>query len=104
MNVLEMTRVGRHPQGDRRADAWRDGDETAMARQFERVRCAVLPVGRWVARRLIVSRHPAMLDRIERLAASERAHRGAVGTLHFVGPDSLLAGLSARGFEITRLP
>lgn len=85
-------------------DAWRTGDETVMSRQFERMRSAASPVDRWVSERLIESRHPAMLDRVERLAASGQLHLVAVGTLHFFGPNSLLAGLRARGFEVTRLP
>lgn len=89
---------------DQLVEAWRTGDEAAMARQFERMRSATQPVDRWVAERLIESRHPAMLDRIERFAASGRLHLVAVGTLHFFGPNSLLSGLRARGFEVTRLP
>jgi len=85
-------------------EAWRAGDDAAMARQVDRMRAAVKPVDRWVSAQLIESRHPAMLDRIERMAASGRLHLVAVGTLHFFGPEGLLAGLRARGYSITRLP
>lgn len=89
---------------DRLVEAWRTGDESVMASTVERMRVATLPVDRWVMEQLIESRHPAMVDRIERMAASGRLHLVAVGTLHFFGPKSLLAGLRARGFEISRLP
>lgn len=89
---------------DQLVEAWRTGDEAIMTHQFERMRSAAQPVDRWVVEQLIESRHPAMLDRIERMAASGQLHLVAVGTLHFFGPNSLLAGLRARGFEITRLP
>ena len=89
---------------DQLVEAWRTGDESVMASTIERMRVATLPVDRWVLEQLIESRHPAMVDRIERMAASGRLHLVAVGTLHFFGPNSLLAGLRARGFEISRLP
>jgi uncharacterized protein YbaP (TraB family) len=89
---------------DQLVEAWRTGDESVMASTVERMRVATLPVDRWVLEQLIESRHPEMVNRIERMAASGRLHLVAVGTLHFFGPNSLLAGLRARGFEISRLP
>ena len=43
------------------------------------------------------------LPALERMLASERAHFVAVGALHLVGEDGLLALLEARGYSVERL-
>jgi uncharacterized protein YbaP (TraB family) len=52
---------------------------------------------------VIEARHPAMVDAIERFAASGKLHLVAVGSLHYFGPNGLLALLRARGYTIEPL-
>ena len=52
---------------------------------------------------LINNRHPAMLSKIEGYLASGKKHFVAVGSLHLVGSEGLVALLKARGYQIKQL-
>jgi uncharacterized protein YbaP (TraB family) len=84
--------------------AWRAADEAGMRQRLAAMSESRHAGERWIAARVIDGRHPAMLDAIERYAASGKLHVVAVGTLHFFGPSGLLDGLRARGYRITALP
>jgi uncharacterized protein YbaP (TraB family) len=84
--------------------AWRAADEAGMRQRLAAMSESRHAGERWIAARVIDGRHPAMLDAIERYAASGKLHVVAVGTLHFFGPSGLLDGLRARGYRITTLP
>jgi uncharacterized protein YbaP (TraB family) len=84
--------------------AWHAADEAGMRQRLAAMSDSRHAGERWIAARVIDGRHPAMLDAIERYAASGKLHVVAVGTLHFFGPSGLLDGLRARGYRITTLP
>ncbi len=52
---------------------------------------------------LLVGRNQAWLDQLEPLLKTGAKPLVAVGALHLVGRDGLVAGLEARGFKVTRL-
>ncbi|MCX8005557.1 MAG: TraB/GumN family protein [Burkholderiaceae bacterium] len=86
------------------AAAWESGDADAMSVLLDETLNAGAPDERLLAQRLFVERHGRMVEAIERFAGSGRLHLVAVGTLHFFGPQGLLALLRARGYTITPLP
>lgn len=53
--------------------------------------------------RILLSRHPAMLARIEGYLASGEVHFVAVGSLHMVGPKGLVALLEGKGYKVKQL-
>ena len=79
--------------------AWRTGDADAMARIL-----AESYVGAdEVYAALMHDRNHRWLPELERMLADERVHFVAVGSLHLVGEDGLLALLTARGYRVERL-
>lgn len=52
---------------------------------------------------LLVGRNRAWLDQLEPMLKAGAKPLVAVGALHLVGQDGLVAGLQARGFTVTRL-
>jgi len=50
--------------------------------------------------RVLGDRHANWLPQIERMLASGRTHVVVVGAAHLVGPDSVIAGLRARGVKV----
>lgn len=83
-------------------NAWQVGD----AGLLERLAQKAAKDGRLVSQLndiLINNRHPAMLTKIERYFASGKKHFVAVGSLHLVGSEGLVAQLSARGYQVKQL-
>ena len=93
-------------EGDIRAlvEAWHRSDAKALEARVTAMQASANAGERWIAAHVIEGRHGAMLEAIDRLAASGRPHVVAVGSLHFFGPRGLLDGLRARGYRITPLP
>lgn len=87
------------------ADAWGSRDFAAAERLLSTLRAAAAGgvAERFVVERLLDGRHPKMLDAIERYAASGQAHVVAVGSLHYFGPNGLVAGLRNRGWSVTEV-
>lgn len=85
------------------ADAWGSRDYAAADQLLSTLRAATGVAERFVVEQLLDSRHPKMLDGIERYAASGTAHVVAVGSLHFFGPKGLVAGLRGRGWTVTEV-
>lgn len=78
------------------ANAWRAGD----AATIERIVLRDLKTDPVMYRRLIVERNQAWLPVIEGLSARPRPAFVVVGAAHLVGPDGVLAGLTAKGFTL----
>jgi uncharacterized protein YbaP (TraB family) len=83
--------------------AWEQRDGAAIERALATMRAAQGAAERFVVEQVIEARHPAMIDAIERFAASGKLHLVAVGSLHYFGPNGLLALLRARGYTIEPL-
>ena len=90
----EVDRIGR---------AWETGDTRALERLLSEMRAQTSVGARFTVETILVGRHPAMVRRIETLMADGRNYLFAVGSLHLVGPDGLVAMLRARGYTVTEL-
>lgn len=80
--------------------AWEKRDAADIERLLATMRESKGAAERFVVERVIDARHPAMVEAIERYAASGKLHLVAVGSLHYFGPNGLLALLRARGYTI----
>jgi hypothetical protein len=83
--------------------AWERRDAADIDRVLAAMRASTGAAERFVVEQVIDARHPAMVDAIERFAASDRLHLVAVGALHYFGPNGLLALLAGRGYAIKPL-
>jgi hypothetical protein len=83
--------------------AWEKRDTADIERVLSRMRAAEGAAERFVVEQVIDARHPAMVEAIERFAASGKLHLVAVGSLHYFGPNGLLALLRGRGYTIRPL-
>jgi uncharacterized protein YbaP (TraB family) len=81
--------------------AWRSSDEPAMQQYLQSVRNSPDPTERVQFERLITRRNAIMAERIDRMLDDGRFYLVAVGSLHYFGPDGLLAALRARGYAVT---
>ena len=88
-------------EGRKIADAWGSRDFAAAEQLLSTLRAAGGIAERFVVEQLLDARHPKMLDEIERYAASGQKHVVAVGSLHYFGPNGLVAGLRNRGWSVT---
>jgi uncharacterized protein YbaP (TraB family) len=80
-------------------DAWRAGDHEALAS----LGMETYEESAEVYERLIVARNRAWIPPIEAMVADGRTHFVAVGSLHLVGPDGVVAMLRARGYRVEML-
>lgn len=87
----------------RLVDAWDKRDGADIERVLAAMRASRGAAERFVVEQVIDARHPAMVEAIERFAASDRLHLVAVGSLHYFGPNGLLALLRGRGYTIEPL-
>ena len=85
-------------------EAWERRDVQAAERLIDEIHGAKSRGERFVAEQLFDTRHPRMVEAIEKYAASGSVHLVAVGALHYFGPRGLLEMLRARGFTITPIP
>ncbi len=83
--------------------AWERRDAADIERVLATMRASTGAAERFVVEQVIDARHPAMVEAIERFAASDRLHLVAVGSLHYFGPNGLLALLRGRGYTIKPL-
>ena len=83
----------------RMVDAWRSGDTATMAREF------LDPVQEQpqLYRRIVVDRNRDWLRQLRPLLRDGKNYLVVVGTLHLVGPDSLVAMLDDAGFTVRQL-
>lgn len=83
--------------------AWEKRDAADIERVLATMRASKGAAERFVVEQVIDARHPAMVEAIERFAASGKLHLVAVGSLHYFGPNGLLALLRGRGYTIRPL-
>lgn len=83
--------------------AWEKRDAADVERMLAAMRESGGAAERFVVGRVVDARHPAMVEAIDRFAASGELHLVAVGSLHYFGPNGLLALLRARGYTIRPL-
>lgn len=82
--------------------AWQTGNPGAM----EKVVQASLkngPMGEVLLEKIVYSRHPAMIDNIDKLLKSGKTYFVAVGALHLVGNKGLVKLLRNKGYTVTQL-
>ncbi len=103
-DVLDDIESGEAAREVRRImEACEQSNIEALEQLYSELAARRRPADRYLFRRLFEERHPAMLDAIERNATGEVRPLVAVGALHFVGPDGLLAGLRRRGWTVERV-
>jgi len=85
-------------------DAWERRDVDAAERLIGEIHKAKSSGERFVADQLFDTRHPRMIEAIEKYTASGSVYLVAVGALHYFGPKGLLEALRGRGFTITPVP
>jgi uncharacterized protein len=83
--------------------AWSRGDGGALESELARERAEATPYERDVLPRLIDDRNRSMADAIAELARDRNTAFVAVGALHLVGPDGVVALLRARGLTVRAL-
>jgi uncharacterized protein len=88
---------------NRIAQAWETADAAALERVLAEMRAQTSVGARFTVDTILLGRHPQMVRRIETLMADGKVYLFAVGALHLVGPQGLVAALKARGYTITEL-
>ncbi|GAB4480562.1 MAG: TraB/GumN family protein [Burkholderiaceae bacterium] len=83
--------------------AWETRDTADIERMLAAMRASRGAAERFVVEQVLDARHPAMVEAIERFAAADKLHLVAVGSLHYFGPNGLLALLRSRGYAIEPL-
>ena len=104
--VREALDGWRHPRAvqilERLTRAWAEGDQRDLEAYAQWCECQETASEREAFARVVDGRNPGMADAIEQIHASVSVF-AAVGALHLVGPQGLLALLQARGFTVTRV-
>lgn len=88
---------------NRIAQAWETGDRAALERLLAEMRAQTSVGARFTVDTILLGRHPDMVARIESMMRGGKTYLFAVGSLHLVGPDGLVALLRARGYTVTAL-
>lgn len=88
---------------NRIAQAWETADREGLERLLAEMRTQSSPGARFTVDTILLGRHDAMVRRIESLMAGGKRYVFAVGALHLVGPQGLVAMLKARGYTVTEL-
>lgn len=82
-------------------EAWRSGDEGTLATLAREA--ADDPFGAALMAELLTKRNQLWVEQLERIWPQQQCSL-AVGALHLVGPDSVVALLQAKGYDVERLP
>lgn len=101
LDDLENNRL--RPVVRRLADAWESGRLDDIEHYATWCQCADTEADRAVLRRLIDARNPGLAAGIDALHREGEPVFAAVGTLHMVGPQGLVALLRARGYTVERV-
>jgi uncharacterized protein len=83
--------------------AWEASDREALERLLAEMQAQTSVGARFTVDTVLLGRHDGMLRRMQQLMADGRRYLFAVGSLHLVGPQGLVALLKARGYEVTEL-
>lgn len=96
--IATLRQIEEEPNLLREMDrAWVRGDTAALARMFEE---EIAESGPEVHQALIVARNTRWTPQIEAMLRGSGRIFIAVGAAHLVGPDSVIAQLRARGYEV----
>lgn len=101
LDDLERNRL--RPVVRRLAEAWEAGRLDELAQYAQWCQCADTEADRALLRRLIDARNPGLAAGIDALHREGEPVFAAVGTLHMVGPQGLVALLRGRGFTVERV-
>ncbi|AIY43787.1 hypothetical protein LT85_4629 [Collimonas arenae] len=82
---------------------WRSGDVDGLAAMLAEMNSEDTFASKFMQRSLLDGRNPGLADGIAKLANSTNAPFVAIGMLHLVGPNSVLAILQQRGYTVTRV-
>jgi len=85
------------------ADMWSRGDLPRLADYERWCDCMQTPAERAMMKRLLDERNPHLADGVAALHEGGQRVFAAVGALHMVGPQGLVALLRQRGFTVTRV-
>jgi uncharacterized protein YbaP (TraB family) len=88
---------------NRITQAWETGDRAALERLYAEMRAQTSVGARFTVDTVLLSRHPAMVQRIQSMMADGKRYAFAVGSLHMAGPQGLVELLRARGYTVTPL-
>ena len=94
---------GLKKQLDALVSAWTHADAGALEEELARERAEGSAFARDVLPRLVDDRNHTMADKIAEIARSGQTTFVAVGALHLVGPDGIVALLRSRGFALRAL-
>jgi uncharacterized protein YbaP (TraB family) len=101
VDEISGPRMGRNL--DALVDAWARGDGPALESELARERAEATPYERDVLPRLIDDRNLTMAEAINALARERSTVFVAVGALHLVGADGIVALLKSRGLAVRLL-
>lgn len=82
---------------------WRNGDIDGLAAMLAEMNAEDSFASRFMQRALLDGRNPGLADGIAKLTATADHPFVAIGMLHLVGPDSVLAILQQRGYTVKRV-
>ncbi|MEO6921667.1 MAG: TraB/GumN family protein [Collimonas sp.] len=82
---------------------WRSGDVDGLAAMLAEMNAEDTFASKLVQRALLDGRNPGLADGIAKLANSSDYPFVAIGMLHLVGPNSVLAILQQRGYSVKRV-
>ena len=85
------------------ADMWSRGDLPRLADYERWCECMQTPAERAMMKKLLGDRNPHLADGIAALHQRGQRVFAAVGALHMVGPQGLVALLGQRGFTVTQV-
>jgi uncharacterized protein YbaP (TraB family) len=88
---------------NRIVQAWETGDRPALERLLAEMRAQTTVGARFTVDTILLGRHEGMVRKIDSLMAGGKRYLFAVGALHMVGPQGLVAMLRARGYTVTEL-
>lgn len=88
---------------NRIVQAWETADRIGLERLLEEMRAQTSAGARFTVDKILLGRHPQMVRKIESLMADGKIYLFAVGALHLVGPQGLVAALQSRGYTVTEL-
>jgi uncharacterized protein YbaP (TraB family) len=88
---------------NRIAQAWETADREGLERLLAEMRAQTSPGARFTVDTILLGRHEGMVRKIDSLMAGGKRYLFAVGALHMVGPQGLVAMLRARGYTVTEL-
>ena len=101
LNDIEQGKV--RPVLVKTATIWEKGDAAQLGTYADWCECVNTEAERRFLARLLDDRNPGLAEGIDALHMQGRKVLAAVGAMHMMGPNGLLALLTRRGYEVRRL-